>query len=259
LTEDGVETHFINGETNIDVILGPPSGGLVDIDLDCPEALRLTRFVLPKTEVRFGREPIPDSHWLYKASIEGQTTFKDPISNKILVEIRSSGSQEKFYQTVFPPSVYTSGEQIYWSSNGDPLEIVDTKFIDSVSQLAALCLMVRYLPAEGGRQDFAIRFAGVLLRGGLPVDQANRIIELIASAAGDNDFGQRRVAHHTQTRLDAGEPTFGYSGLCEFVDKKVAATFTQWLDISPSEVGTHNIGSTQDWLALSFIDRNQSR
>ena len=259
LTEDDVETHFNNGETNIGVILGPPSGGLVDIDLDCPEALRLARFVLPKTELRFGRESTPDSHWLYKAPIEGRTAYTDPITKETLVEIRSSGSQDKFHQTVFPPSVHTSGEQIYWSSDGDPLEIVDSKLIDSVSQLAALCLMVRYWPAEGGRQDFAMRVAGVLLRGGMPVDQANWIIELIASAAGDDDFGQRRIAHHTQTRLDNDEPTFGYSGLCEVVDEKVAATFTQWLDISPPADDHNNIESTQDWLALSFIDRNQSR
>jgi hypothetical protein len=258
LTESDVERYFNSGETNIGVILGPPSGGLVDIDLDCPEALRLARFILPKTELRFGRESTPDSHWLYISSVEERTAYTDPTDTKILVEIRSSG--DKFHQTVVPPSIHKeTGEDIEWSSYGEPLEIVATKLSESVALLAAASLMARHWPAEGGRQDFAMRVAGVLVRGGVPVDHANRIIELIASAAGDEEYDQRQIAHITQARIDNDDPTYGYTGLCEVLDEKVAATFTKWLDISPTAVGTHNIESTQDWLALSFIDHNQSR
>jgi hypothetical protein len=37
------------------VILGPPSSGLTDIDLDCPEAIGLASYFLPRTGAVFGR------------------------------------------------------------------------------------------------------------------------------------------------------------------------------------------------------------
>ena len=127
LTEDDVETHFNNGETNIGVILGPPSGGLVDIDLDCPESLRLARFVLPKTELRFGRESTPDSHWLYKAPIEGRTAYTDPIyakrhwSKSAQAEAKINSTKQYFRQACIRTASRFTGR-----CDGDPLEIVDS-------------------------------------------------------------------------------------------------------------------------------------
>ena len=40
LTVDELPAHF-NGRGNIGLLLGAPSAGLVDVDLDCPEALEL--------------------------------------------------------------------------------------------------------------------------------------------------------------------------------------------------------------------------
>lgn len=45
-TPDEVAHHF-NGAGNIGMLLGEPSGGLVDIDLDCPEAVFLAPRLLP--------------------------------------------------------------------------------------------------------------------------------------------------------------------------------------------------------------------
>ncbi|MGI8549608.1 MAG: DUF3987 domain-containing protein [Dehalococcoidia bacterium] len=53
---------------NIGIVLGEPSGGLVDIDLDAPEAVRLAPLFLPPTEAVFGRTGKPRSHWLYQVS-----------------------------------------------------------------------------------------------------------------------------------------------------------------------------------------------
>ena len=40
---------------NIGILLGSLSGGVVDVDLDCPEAIAIAPIVLPQT-VTFGRE-----------------------------------------------------------------------------------------------------------------------------------------------------------------------------------------------------------
>ena len=50
---------------NVAVILGPRSGELVDIDLDCPEALGLADLYLPQTGAEFGRPSKPRSHRLF--------------------------------------------------------------------------------------------------------------------------------------------------------------------------------------------------
>jgi len=52
LTEETVADHFNRGPQNIGVLMGEPSGGLVDTDIDCPEAVRLAPYFLPPTEGR---------------------------------------------------------------------------------------------------------------------------------------------------------------------------------------------------------------
>ena len=59
-------SDFPNG-SNVGVILGPRSGELVDIDLDCAEALALADLYLPATEAIFGRKSKPRSHRIYIA------------------------------------------------------------------------------------------------------------------------------------------------------------------------------------------------
>jgi len=52
-TGDGL--RFFNGEPqNVSVLMGQTSGGLADLDLDCPEAIAIAPFVLPRTGAIFG-------------------------------------------------------------------------------------------------------------------------------------------------------------------------------------------------------------
>src|SRR5688572_17719989 len=66
LTEPDLPYHFNGMPLNIGVLLGEPSNGLVDVDLDCIQAVRLAPRFLPPTGLRFGRPGKPDSHWLYQ-------------------------------------------------------------------------------------------------------------------------------------------------------------------------------------------------
>src|SRR5262249_30738485 len=57
-----IERDF-RGEGNVGLLLGAPSGGLVDIDLDWAEACDLAPRLLPATEMKGGRDGAPLSHW----------------------------------------------------------------------------------------------------------------------------------------------------------------------------------------------------
>ena len=52
-TGDGL--RFFNCEPqNVGVLMGQTSGGLADLDLDCPKAIAIAPFVLPRTGAIFG-------------------------------------------------------------------------------------------------------------------------------------------------------------------------------------------------------------
>src|SRR5262245_26734876 len=68
LTWDMLDAHFPSaGALNIGVLNGAPSGNILDVDLDCHEAVDAAPHLLPATELRFGRRSAPRSHWLYRA------------------------------------------------------------------------------------------------------------------------------------------------------------------------------------------------
>src|SRR5271166_4544346 len=55
ITADNVAQNFNAAQMNIGVQLGVVSGGLVDVDLDCPEAIAIAPYLLPSTRAIFGR------------------------------------------------------------------------------------------------------------------------------------------------------------------------------------------------------------
>jgi hypothetical protein len=64
-------SKYINGEPmNIGVLMGVTSKGLCDVDLDCPEAIIIAPYVLPRTRAIFGRKSARNSHYLYYADLE---------------------------------------------------------------------------------------------------------------------------------------------------------------------------------------------
>src|SRR5689334_23551786 len=92
ITAENAGRYFNGGLQNIGVRTGPPSGDIVDVDLDCGEALALADSYLPRTGAVFGRPSKARSHRLYKASGSGQVTcikYVDPDTGEMLLELRS--------------------------------------------------------------------------------------------------------------------------------------------------------------------------
>ncbi len=129
LDEPDLPQHF-NGTGNIGLLLGEPSGWLVDVDLDCEEAVALAPEFLPATGAKSGRPGKPASHWWYIC--EGALTRKhqDPVSRKMMVELRSTGAQ-----TVVGPGTHPSGEP-YDPLEGDPAVIDHAELAAAVVALA---------------------------------------------------------------------------------------------------------------------------
>lgn len=75
-------------------MLGTPSGGLVDVDLDSPEAVCLAPHVLPETGATFGRASKPRSHFLYivpeAVGVNGEASDRKPSQASRLVALASS-------------------------------------------------------------------------------------------------------------------------------------------------------------------------
>jgi putative DNA primase/helicase len=146
LGEFDIDAKF-DGDTNIGVLLGEPSGWLIDIDLDAMAAVAIAAQHLPHTECIFGRASKRRSHWLYRARGPLDTKkWRFPsrvdaagkkISGESVVELRSTG-----LQTVAPGSVHPSGEAIEWDSQGDPAPI------DSGTLYAAVEALARAAGAE---------------------------------------------------------------------------------------------------------------
>jgi len=164
MTESELPKYFNGQPSNIGILLGEPSGWLIDIDLDHPQAVALAREYLPGTCARFGREGKPESHWLYRVR-QPVVTKKFQTSDKLmLVELRSSGCQ-----TIGPGSIHTSGEAVRWDADGAPTEVDPDELMRAVERLAKdtadaigvtlatdakpKCARVHNLPASGGMDN----------------------------------------------------------------------------------------------------------
>jgi hypothetical protein len=131
------------GIGNLGVLVGAPSG-IVDVDIDCEDALALADAHLPPTPTVFGRAGKPRSHRIYKVAGACKTRqFKiaDKVRRKstTIVELRGDGGQ-----TVFPPSVHPSGERVTWATpEAESLEPTEIEYDVLLRAVHALANAVR--------------------------------------------------------------------------------------------------------------------
>lgn len=220
-TEADLPKHF-NGTGNIGVLLGTPSAGLIDVDLDCDEAIALADGFLLYTAAVFGRIGKPHSHRLYVVGSAPSTARFRDTDGTTLVELRSTGGQ-----TVFPPSTHPNGEKITWQASGDPARVAPDVLKGGISRLAAAALLVRHWPSSGSRHDAALALAGGLRSAGFDWDYVVEFVELIARAAGDDELVDRRRA--AETTFDrAGSPATGWPALAGIIGDDAAAKAREW-------------------------------
>lgn len=220
------------GHGGLGVLLGAPSGGLIDIDLDHPKTSRLKDHFLPRTPARSGRDSRPGSHYWYVAApgtLQDSRTFKLPpteaAGDQMIVEYRSTGSQ-----TALPGNVHPTGEKYRWT--GEPWggekgpTVVDGRVLLVQTALLGFCtLLVNYWPSQGARHQAYLALAGGLLRVGEgvhPYWQRNIgvVISAIADATNDEDGADTRYHEAVETtlkRLREGKPAAGFGKLAEII------------------------------------------
>lgn len=137
LTPEVLDEHFNGRPQNLGVLLGEPSGWLIDVDLDHLRAIELAPKFLPATPAVFGRPSKPRSHWIYRVTGPVATKKFRSKSAGMLVELRSTGMQ-----TVFPPSTHESDEAIRWDGNEQaPAEVDPDELMESTKRLADAVLV----------------------------------------------------------------------------------------------------------------------
>ena len=131
MASEQVPDCFAPGD-NIGVLLGEPSGWLVDVDLDCDEAVELADQFLPSTPVVTGRSSRPRTHRWYIC--RGAATKKHcfPGTRDAIVELRSTG-----HQTLVGPSVHPDDGHVYGMLEGDPAVVDAADLAARVAALAA--------------------------------------------------------------------------------------------------------------------------
>ena len=234
LTADELPAHF-NGQSNLGILNGEASGNQIDIDLDCLEALRLADRFLPATSSVFGRPGKRRSHRLYRCDPLPETKPVQDIDRTMLVEFRTSGTQ-----TVFPPSIHPSGEQITWEQDGEPATIDGHRLLARVSKIAAASILARHWPAEGGRHDAALALAGAFLRARWSEDGVADFIEAVALAAGDEETRDRVAAAVHRDAIGARQVRDRLASACRNCRPDVVDRVREWLGETNSENSEHS-------------------
>ena len=180
---------------NLFIITG--DNNIVDIDLDCMEAIKLAPFFLPETSMKYGRESNPRSHWLYevidltKKHTRKFFSFEDAkIKKETLVEIRAHDHYSMC------SGKYPEEEHVKWSEFSSIKETTYDALHKAVAMLAVASILLRNYPS-GDRNKYIWEVAGTLWHHKVDEDDALKIIEVVCNAAGDEEVkGRLAKAKH---------------------------------------------------------------
>ena len=124
---------------NVGLLLGEPSGWLVCVDLDCPEAVERAAEFLPATDCVTGRTDQPGRHWWFicRDCPTRRLTDKQATESASTVELRS-----KDCQVVVWPSIHPDGST-YERMSGEPATVTADELLAAVGRLHAAVLADR--------------------------------------------------------------------------------------------------------------------
>ncbi len=227
-------SHF-NEDSGIALKCGEPSGWRVDVDLDCPEAIKAAAMLLPNTGLIHGRPGKPSSHYWFICDGIKTTQFTDVRDSAgktgMLVEIRSTGGY-----TAAPPSEHPSGDVLSWEVERDPLTMSPEDLAGAVRAVAIATLLSRHWPGAGVRHQATGHLAGFLCQGGIDPAMVVRIIQAAATIAGDADVQDRvKFARNTCGKFTAGENVTGGPKLAEALGDDVVGKMRSWLKLADGD------------------------
>lgn len=164
ITEEQVHEYFKPGH-NVGALWGEPSNWVIDLDLDCDEAVQFAKRELPET-FTYGRVTRPFSHYLFcvRYAPSSKHTFqlskaeeKDGLQGTIL-EVRSTG-----LQSVLPPSTHPDGDLYCTHRTQDFTKLSLKDLQNHVNRIVVGSIFLRRYPGPGERHDFVHAFTGAML------------------------------------------------------------------------------------------------
>jgi len=245
IVNGSVAQYFNGAPSNIGLILGDDFG-TSDVDLDCAEALATAGALLPETAMIFGRQSKPRSHYFYRCDPPIRSKrYLDPLDKACIVELRCQKSDGTVgLQTVVPPSVHPSGEQIRFDCDGIPANIDAAMLQAAVAKVAAASVLARHWPAEkSGRNQAFIALAGAFARAGWQIDQAVAFHTALYAAlwptGPDLDAAKAEVLA-TYEKHAGGFQTTGTRTLSDLADKRIIRAAFGWLGIAQPSAPTRD-------------------
>ena len=249
ITNDEAPTYFSSPCINIGILLGEPSRNLIDIDIDCVEAIALAGKLLPDTNFVFGHWSKPYSHYEYIVDTPPKNRKFTDIDGSVLLEIRSTNAQ-----TLYPPSIHPSGEQIRYFKDGSPGNISVFKLLKSAQLLAAASLLTRHWPVEGARQNAALALAGGLLRTWKDPTKVSKFVYIVAKAAGDEETSKRiNAVLDTAKKQNGKNKTTGWPTLGNILGNDTLEKVMCWLEIDNEPVLNDNRNNTFSFLSIEEL------
>jgi Bifunctional DNA primase/polymerase, N-terminal len=207
ITAENAAQYFNGAALNVGAIWGPMSNGLVDVDLDCIEAVKLAPYFLPRTGSIYGRAGKKRSHYLYRCT-DISTAPKKAVrrlsdeNNVTIIELRYGGG-DKGAQSVMPGSIYSSetGERYGWDADGDPGNALFADLMASIIKNAVGSILMRHWPPENGRHDVALGIGGFLSRAGWTPDAIGHFVETICHQTDGSEW----ASDHNRTARESAE------------------------------------------------------
>lgn len=223
------QLYFRGG--NIGVKLGTASAGLMDVDLDCEEALELADHFLPQTGAVFGRKSTPRAHWLYNVGADAPGTRQFKAGAEKYLELRGTGAQ-----TMFPGSIHPNGELVSWDHEGEPAKLSYDELLWALKKLFAGSVILRHAP-KNGRHDYMLALTGWLVgQGWTEAETEDLLLPIYRRMVPDRkedpaDELARMVAGAT-AKVHAGDPLPGLTKAKEMLGEIAAKAVASQLGLS---------------------------
>lgn len=230
--------------------------GLMDVDLDCSEAIAVAGMFLPQSGFRFGRASARASHRIYRArpAAVPSLKLKDPAlpdGEATIIELRGlKADGAPGFQTVVPGSIHPSGEAVEFEPGADgiPAEAEAERLRAAVHRIGAAVLLARSWPPErGGRNDAFLALAGALAHGGwseaAAATFALAVYRILWGGAADESAARAEV-RATFAKHEAGERVSGIPSLKHLIDPATVDRALSWLELDPR-------GADEAWRSAS--------
>jgi P4 family phage/plasmid primase-like protien len=258
LDEAAIPKHFGAGD-NCGLLLGAESGHLTDVDLDCPESVRIAHLLLPPTTMRHGRAHAGCSHWWYRCpDLSGTLKLLDPEDGACLIEVRYG--DKRGLQTVVPPSVHVaSGDQLVWISRKgggildgidaaldvlQPQQVGKAQLIGAAQSVALCAMLARAMPPEG-QHEWGTALCGYFGRYLKPELALNLVRAVLLAGQREARFDEfKRLLDDAVRRLADNQPVQGAHTLAEFIGEKRTKKLGEWLGVRDTRASQLSLQGT---------------